>query len=162
MTGDEFKDLSKLYAKKKLAEEEIVVFKSFTKQVPMLSFDEYVEWVKQFEDFYTVICLCSGGEDEDIHRHLKNDYDDLVKSYQEHHNSSNNSLKEELVEIISAATCYYEYRLNQLFLYKLMGKTNGMSEKTIEDSMNYYRKKRIKWFDLRDNLLTNAHKLVLK
>jgi hypothetical protein len=153
MTDDEFKNLSKLYAKKRLAEEEIVVFNSFKEQVPMLSFDEYVEWVKQFEDFYTVICLSSGGDSKHIQYHLENDYLDLVKIYQEHHNINNNSLKEELAEIISAATSFYEYRSNQLFLDKLRGRTNGMDEKTIDEAMSHYLEKRVKWFDLRDKLL---------
>ncbi len=157
MTDEEFKNLSKLYAKKRLAEEEIVVFNAFKEQFPMLSFEEYVEWVKQFEDFYTVICLSSGGDDKHIQYHLENDYHDLVKIYQEYHNSNSNTLKEELAEIISAATSFYEYRSNQLFLDKLRCKTNGMSEKTIDESMKHYLEKRIKWFDLRDKLLNKLN-----
>lgn len=157
MTDDEFKNLSQLYAKKRLAEEEIIVFNAFKEQVPMLSFDEYVEWVKQFEDFYTVICLSSGGDDKHINYHLKNDYQDLVKVYKEYHNSDSHTLKEELSEIISAATSFYEYRANQLFLDKIRNKTNGMSEKTIDEAMSHYLNKRVKWFDLRDKLLNKLN-----
>jgi hypothetical protein len=157
MTNDEFKNLAQLYAKKRLAEEEIVVFNAFTEQVPMLSFDEYVEWVKQFEDFYTVICLISGGEEEHFQDILKNDYYDLVKVYEAHHNSKDITLKEELAEVISAATSFYEYRANQLFLNKMRNKPNGMSEETINNAMSHYLNKRRKWFDLREKLLNKLN-----
>lgn len=139
--------MASYYAKKKMAEEEIVVFKSFA-ECPVLSFDEYKNWIKSFEDYYTVICLASKGNKESIESALKNDYEELTRitSYSNVEGKEKEEiLKYELKSALLAAISFHETRVEQMMMNKF--KTNE-NHAEIDKSIEYYLKRREQWLKI--------------
>jgi len=136
------------YAKKKMAEEEMIVFKSFA-ECPVLSFDEYKNWIKSFEDYYTVICLASKGNKDLIESALKNDYEELTRiatySSSIEGKEKEEILKYELKSALLAAISFHETRVEQMITNKF--KTNE-NHTEIDKAIEYYLKRREQWLKI--------------
>lgn len=136
------------YAKKKMAEEEMIVFKSFA-ECPVLSFDEYKNWIKSFEDYYAVICLASKGNKELIESALKNDYEELTRitTYNGvlEGKEKEEILKYELKSALLAAISFHETRVEQMIMNKFKTSENHAE---IDKAIEYYLKRREQWLKI--------------
>lgn len=148
MDKDALLIMASRYAKKKMAEEEIIVFKSF-EECPVLSFEEYKKWIKSFDDYYTVICLASKGDEDLIESALKNDYEELTRNTT-HSGLIEGKEKEEVLKYklksaLLAAISLYETRVEQLIVSKFKTDEN---HREIDNSIEYYMKRRQQWLKI--------------
>jgi hypothetical protein len=162
MQIESFLDLAQNYAMQNYQREETPVFKAFGDINPLMSFEDYKVWVKEyFQDYFMVVCLMSRGDDDQIEFQLKDDYFCLVN----HHNKVNKDAGDIVVdknkqvfrEILAHAIYFCDYRMYQITLDEIK---YDLSKEVTDIKYNHFKDCRLKWSKMLTDVIEDFHKNV--
>lgn len=147
-------ELSAKYARYNFHREEEPVYKEFSEQSSLMTFEEYKKWVKsKFENYYSIICLMWKGDKKRIETQLLDDYTNLVDIYREKNDNVKPIVDEttkNLKDLLSFAIYFCEYRIQHITFDKF---SEGKNYQEICFDTQYFRERKELWLKQYDKLM---------